>query len=235
MPPSRWSRWGRRPPHACHTASDRGGGGGRARRAQSGGDRGRRRRALVGEPAGAGPGELVSGAPYPQLLAEPEPTTKLTPAGQLTLTFSDPLQTCSAPPARGSLRPTPGHWRLLDAHTLAFVPERARLWARQRRAPRAAASRPPCRTGRATLTRSLHWQVPQGSTLRLQQLLAELGYLPVALAASARPGAALARASSSPRRSRRPRDGLSGATRTRRVSCARCGAPGSRTRSRAAP
>ena len=33
--------------------------------------------------------------------------------------------------------------------------------------------------GRSAAVRVLHWQVPEGSTLRLQQLLAELGYLPV--------------------------------------------------------
>ena len=60
--------------------------------------------------------------PYPQLLAEPEPTARLAPAGQLTLTFSDSIANVLGA-ARPRLSPaTPGRWRALDAHTLAFQP-----------------------------------------------------------------------------------------------------------------
>ena len=63
--------------------------------------------------------------PYPQLLAEPRPGTRLPPARQLTLTFSSPVRD-----ALGARRPrlspvTPGRWRQPDAHTLYSTDARA--------------------------------------------------------------------------------------------------------------
>jgi len=117
--------------------------------------------------------------PYLQLLAQPEPGTTLAPGGQLTLAFSS-----SVSAVLGTRRPrlspaTPGRWRLLDAHTLAFRPSGLGfgLGAKVRVVlPRAAhlAGRPGSK-----MTRKLDWQVTNGSTLRLQQLLAQLGYLPL--------------------------------------------------------
>jgi hypothetical protein len=117
--------------------------------------------------------------PYAQLLVEPAPSAKLAPAGRLTLTFSEPVTTVFGA-ARPRLTPaTTGRWRVLDAHTLAFQPSglgfglggdvRVDLPVGVHVAGQAG----------ATLTRSLHWSVPQGSLLRLQQLLAGLGYLPL--------------------------------------------------------
>ena len=117
--------------------------------------------------------------PVAQLLAEPRAGSPLALKRQLTLTFSRPVKR-----VLGSSRPqlTPaaqGHWRLVDAHTLAFKPggfgfglgadvnvklPRAVLLAGQ---------------SHGKLTRSLEWHVPEGSILRLHQLLAQLGYLPV--------------------------------------------------------
>ncbi len=117
---------------------------------------------------------------YTQLLAEPRPGSALAPDRALVLTFSGAVAD-----VLGARRPvltpaTPGRWKLLDAHTIAFQPTgplgfglgtdvRVVL-------PRAAhlAGQPG-----TTLTRALTWQVPPGSTLRLQQLLAQLGYLPL--------------------------------------------------------
>ena len=118
--------------------------------------------------------------PYPQMLVEPAPSAKLAPAARLTLTFSEPIATVLGA-ARPRLAPaTNGRWHVLDAHTLAFQPSglgyglggdvRVDLPVGVHLAGQAG----------ATLTRSLHWSVPQGSLLRLQQLLAGLGYLPVA-------------------------------------------------------
>ncbi len=117
--------------------------------------------------------------PYAQLLAVPAPTAKLAPAGRLTLTFSEPVAD-----VLGSARPrvvpaVAGAWVRLDAHTIAFEPRgigfglganvRVELPVGVHLAGQAGAG----------LTQTLHWRVPDGSTLRLQQLLAELGYLPV--------------------------------------------------------
>jgi peptidoglycan hydrolase-like protein with peptidoglycan-binding domain len=87
-----------------------------------------------------------------------------------------------------------GRWRLLDAHTLAFQPSGLGfgLGAEvQVELPRAAHLAG--RTG-TKLTRSLRWQVPDGSALRLQQLLAQLGYLPLDWQPAADPGPVSARA-----------------------------------------
>ena len=74
---------------------------------------------------------------------------------------------------------TPGSWRTLDDHTLAFRPAGpgfsldSSVTVRLPRAVHAVGS-----TG-ATLTSTLQWDVPRGSTTRMEQLLAEQGYLPL--------------------------------------------------------
>ena len=119
---------------------------------------------------------------YPQLLVSPSPAARLTPAGRLTLTFSEPVADVLGS-ARPRLSPaTPGHWLTLDAHTIAFQPSGFGFGlgtAVRLTLPGAVhvAGRPG-----ATQTRTLRWQVPQGSILRMQQLLAQLGYLPLAWA-----------------------------------------------------
>ena len=118
--------------------------------------------------------------PYPQLLAEPRSGAALAPDGELTLSFSAPVRS-----VLGTRRPrltpaAPGRWRLLDENTLAFRPAGLGFGLGsdvQIDLPRAVHL-----VGHETSTsRQLHWHVPEGSTLRLQQLLAELGYLPLEL------------------------------------------------------
>ena len=117
--------------------------------------------------------------PYTQMLAEPRPGTALAPDGQLTLTFSNSISRVLGARHPRLSPATPGRWLTLDAHTLAFQPSgfgfglgtKVRVLL-----PRAV--RLVDRSGK-TLTGTLAWQVPSGSTLRLQQLLAELGYLPL--------------------------------------------------------
>jgi hypothetical protein len=118
--------------------------------------------------------------PYTQLLAEPAPGSALAPDRPVVLTFSGAVAD-----VLGAQRPvlspaTPGRWKLLDAHTIAFQPTSplgfglgANVHVVLPRAAHLAGQ-----TG-AALTRTLAWQVPPGSTLRLQQLLAQLGYLPL--------------------------------------------------------
>jgi L,D-transpeptidase catalytic domain/Putative peptidoglycan binding domain len=116
--------------------------------------------------------------PYPQLLADPRSNAVLAPDQQLTLTFSGPVKD-----VLGSGRPriyptTPGHWRQTDAHTLIFEPSGLGFGMGEAvsvKLPQAVHLAGESGDG---LTRTLRWQVPEGSTLRLQQLLAELGYLP---------------------------------------------------------
>ena len=115
--------------------------------------------------------------PYAQLLVDPSPTAKLAPAGRLTLTFSEPVADVLGS-ALPRVRPhVPGRWLTLDAHTLAFQP--SGLGFGLGTLVRVSFPQAVHLAGRATAVSTLRWQVPQGSTLRLQQLLAELGYLPV--------------------------------------------------------
>jgi hypothetical protein len=121
-------------------------------------------------PAGSGVASAV---------ASPAPGTQISSTTPLTLTFSKPVSS-----ALGTSRPaitpaTTGTWTTLNAHTIRFVPSGygyglatpvsiglphgIRLVGGQS----------------STSASSGSWSVPAGSTLRLQQLLAMLGYLPV--------------------------------------------------------
>ncbi|HEY5479565.1 MAG TPA: L,D-transpeptidase [Gaiellaceae bacterium] len=117
--------------------------------------------------------------PYLQLLTEPKLGAPLAPGGQLTLAFSSTVSDVLGT-SRPRLSPaTPGHWRLLDAHTLAFRPGKLGFGLGENvRVVLPQAAHLVGRAGRK-LTRSFNWQVASGSTLRLQQLLAQLGYLPL--------------------------------------------------------
>ena len=129
---------------------------------------------------------------------------------------------------------TPGRWTLLDAHTLAFRP--AGLGFALGSSPSVALPRAVHVVGRSdgTLTRTLAWEVPTGSTLRLQQLLAQLGYLPRRLAAGR--GRLVDRRSgrSSRPRSRRRRAASSWRYPNTPAELTRSGRPASGTRSPAA-
>jgi hypothetical protein len=110
-----------------------------------------------------------------QALVQPRPGGGIAPRGTLTLTFSRPVAAVLGS-ARPQLSPaTRGSWQLVDARTIAFRPSGLGFGLGQTihvRLPRPllVASRP---------ARVITWHVPQGSPLRLQQLLAQLGYLPL--------------------------------------------------------
>jgi hypothetical protein len=100
------------------------------------------------------------------IVSDPAPGGRLSPRGALTLTFARPV-TAVLGSRLPKLEPaTRGRWEQTDAHTLAFRPAgfgfglggtvRVRIPGRQ-----------------------LGWHVAAGSTLRLQEILARLGYLPV--------------------------------------------------------
>jgi hypothetical protein len=115
------------------------------------------------------------------MVALPAAGANVGPATTLYLTFSKPVSD-----VLGSRRPrltpsTPGRWHQANSHTLAFTPSgmgaafgthlRAQL-------PRSVAVT--AGTGGALhRTSQVEWTVPPGSTLRLQQLLAQAGYLPL--------------------------------------------------------
>jgi lipoprotein-anchoring transpeptidase ErfK/SrfK len=115
----------------------------------------------------------------PVLISNPPPDARITPITPLRLTFSKPVSDLLGT-ARPTLTPRPrGNWRQLDSHTLVFVPAAAGI---------PFASELQLDVGHAVVVRSgdsvrttrrIGWTVPPGSTLRLQQLLAEVGYLPL--------------------------------------------------------
>jgi len=120
-------------------------------------------------------------ARLPVVVSNPLPGAPLAPAAPIRLTFSKPL-TAVLGSARPKLSPpTRGHWHQADSHTLVFVPSgfgagfatdlRVRL-------PRTVALIGPG-GGSLRKTRRLEWTVPPGSLLRLEQLLAQAGYLPL--------------------------------------------------------
>jgi hypothetical protein len=118
--------------------------------------------------------------PYAQLLVEPTPSAKLAPAARLTLTLSEPVATVFGA-ARPRLTPAvTGRWHVLDAHTLAFQPSGLGFGLGGHVTVDLPVGVHLAGQAGATLTRSLRWSVPEGSLLRLQQLLAGLGYLPLA-------------------------------------------------------
>jgi hypothetical protein len=101
-----------------------------------------------------------------RVVSEPAPGGRISPRSDLTLTFAEPVGD-----VLGSRLPrlepaVSGHWKQVDSHTLSFRPAGLGFGLGG--------------TVRVRLPgTSLAWKVAGGSTLRLQQLLARLGYLPV--------------------------------------------------------
>jgi hypothetical protein len=131
----------------------------------------------------------------PVMVSIPAAGTPIAPATAIHLTFS---KTVAA--ALGSSRPritpsTPGSWRKTNSHTLVFTPSGygAALGSTLHvQLPRTVAVTAGTGGGLRT-TSQIEWTVPPGSQLRLQQLLAQAGYLPVKWQPA---GAAVARTAS---------------------------------------
>jgi hypothetical protein len=112
-------------------------------------------------------------------VAVPAPGSQIAPGTPITLTFSTPLSR-----ALGSHRPpvspsTQGSWHTLNSHTIVFRPEGYGygLGAKVNIAlPAGVRLVGGQQTGTAD---GGTWIVPGGSTVRLQQMLALLGYLPL--------------------------------------------------------
>ncbi|HEY7965865.1 MAG TPA: L,D-transpeptidase family protein [Solirubrobacteraceae bacterium] len=117
----------------------------------------------------------------PVLVADPAPGSNVSPFTPIRLTFSKPLATifgASPPPLPAGAH---GTWLRVDSHTLLFRPSAGgaplgsvlRLTLPHAVAVSAASGQlQPSGT-------ELDWNVPPGSLLRLEQLLAQDGYLPL--------------------------------------------------------
>jgi hypothetical protein len=117
----------------------------------------------------------------PVMVSLPAPGAQISPTTPIDLTFSKPVGE-----ALGSGMPrlspsTPGRWRQANSHTLIFTP--SGFGSALDSQLRVELPRPVAITsggaGALRTTSQIEWSVPPGSTLRLQQLLAEAGYLPL--------------------------------------------------------
>jgi hypothetical protein len=112
-------------------------------------------------------------------VATPSPGTKITPDTKITLTFSKPVSKVLG----GHLPPvsprTAGAWRRLNTHSIEFVPE-GYGYGLGADVKVSLPSDVNLVGGQEHGSDPVgQWTVPDGSTLALQQLLAQLGYLPV--------------------------------------------------------
>jgi peptidoglycan hydrolase-like protein with peptidoglycan-binding domain len=111
-------------------------------------------------------------------VASPAPGTQILPGTPITLTFSKPVANAigsSMPPVSPI---TPGTWHPVNSHTIVFRPEGPGygLGATVNIPLPSGVRLVGAHQGGSASTGT--WSVPQGSTLRLQQILATLGYLP---------------------------------------------------------
>lgn len=112
-------------------------------------------------------------------VASPAPGGEIRPTGRITLTFSTTVKQ-----ALGSARPpvspaTAGYWRTTSEHSIEFVPQ-GYGYGLGTTVNIALPSGVRLVGGQPTGTSNVAtWSVPIGSALRLQQLLADLGYLPL--------------------------------------------------------
>jgi hypothetical protein len=100
------------------------------------------------------------------VVAEPSAGSRISPLAPLTLTFARPVSSVLGSRLPRMEPAMPGHWEQVNSNTLSFRPTGLGLGlggAVQVSVP----------------GRTLAWHVAPGSTLRLQELLARLGYLPV--------------------------------------------------------
>jgi L,D-transpeptidase catalytic domain len=131
-------------------------------------------------------GRPVSVAWFPasgqtMMVASPAPGASVSPAGQIRLTFSKPVSEVLGSALPRISPSTPGRWRTVDSHTLLFTPSGFGAAFASRLTltlPHSVQATGPAGSD-AHQASSISWSVPSGSTLRLKQLLAQAGYLPL--------------------------------------------------------
>jgi L,D-transpeptidase catalytic domain len=119
-------------------------------------------------PAGSGTSAVLS----------PRPGTRISPASPISLTFSQPVSTALGG-ALPRLQPaTAGSWKVTESHTIVFHP-RGYGFGLDTPVTLALPSSVRIIGGQHGSSNLANWTVPPGSLLREQQILAELGYLPL--------------------------------------------------------
>jgi peptidoglycan hydrolase-like protein with peptidoglycan-binding domain len=126
----------------------------------------------------------------PILVASPAASTTLAPTSPIRLTFSRPIAAVLGSALPNLSPQTAGVWRHANSHTLVFTPAGTgfRLASSVEVAfPRAVTLSAQADAGQSTTTTTLNYTVAGGSLLRLQQLLAQAGYLPLNWTAAGAP------------------------------------------------
>jgi hypothetical protein len=116
-----------------------------------------------------------------QVIGTPGVGNPITPYTPLVLTFSKPIRQVPGALHARVAPSVPGHWHVVDTHSVAFIPSGSGF------APDSLVhvTLPTHTEVAGAPSRELTWTVARPSPLRAQQLLAELGYLPVSFAAAA--------------------------------------------------
>jgi L,D-transpeptidase catalytic domain len=112
--------------------------------------------------------------------ASPEPGSEISPATPLRLTFSRPVSQVLGSSLPRLSPATTGRWRRAGSHTLVFHPTGYGAGLSTDVEARLPKRVEVIEDGESSHESSgIDWHIPPGSTLRLQQLLAEAGYLPL--------------------------------------------------------
>jgi peptidoglycan hydrolase-like protein with peptidoglycan-binding domain len=114
----------------------------------------------------------------PRILASPRPGLKIGIDTPIKLTVSEPVSALFHEHLPWLGPPSTGTWHAVDEHTLVYRPRGYGYGLDTQIKLRLPAAVTPV-DGRQKPTRLLTWSTPTASELRLQQVLAQLGYLPL--------------------------------------------------------
>jgi hypothetical protein len=120
-------------------------------------------------PAGAGPSAVLT----------PTPGTQISPTTPIYLTFSEPVSAALGGQTPRLQPAATGSWRTVDSHTIAFTPSGYGFGLGTPVTLRLPHAVRLLGTGHDGSSSVASWTVPEGSILRAQQILAQLGYLPL--------------------------------------------------------
>jgi hypothetical protein len=114
-----------------------------------------------------------------EALVKPAPDTVIQPNTSIELTFSQPVTAVLGATRPKLDPPTPGVWSQTGPNALTFRPTGSGFALGRHVSVNLPATTDILSTGKTQTVDTLTWSVPVGSTVRLHQLLAELGYLPL--------------------------------------------------------
>jgi hypothetical protein len=112
-------------------------------------------------------------------LVKPTPGTTIQPGTPIELTFSQPVKAVLGVTRPHLDPPTPGIWSQTAANQLTFRPTGSGFPLGRPVVVTLPAATDILSPTKTQTSKSLRWSVPVGSTVRLHQLLAQLGYLPL--------------------------------------------------------